>query len=613
VPNFLFDSESRLGIDPTTNPRARSRAAALALLAAPPFTLLALAIAQGPRSRTASVISAVIVLSSMILGFIQRRGDSRIPFEPLIPLGGICALTISWFQRGELPLSADGIFASLITLVATFLPARKAVVNIAFLLGCYLTATIISRGTGAGPAIFIINGAWVTVTAVIVGSLRTVVVDLISRLDRQSKTDDLTGLPNRISFQEHMLLQLGDDPQTSEISVLLIDLDRFKDINDTLGHRYGDLLLQSVSQRLTESLRSSDFVARLGGDEFAVVLTKVSQRSVAERVAKNLVTQLSKPFMLDGSPVMIGASIGVAVCPTDGVTMTALLQAADLAMFEAKERRVGVVEGLSAAALAPRNAVLLGELREAIENNQLVLHYQPKVSLPTGDIIGAEALVRWQHPRRGLVMPDEFIPVAERTGLISALTTSVLRLAITQAVQWHNNGHQLPIAVNISARSLLDPNFVETVIGLLHDQQSSPDLLYLEITESAIMKNPAEACAVLARLRVFGVRISIDDFGTGHSSLAYLRSLPADELKIDRTFVSQLDGPDNDELIVTMAIQLAHAMGMKVVAEGVERAAVEQRLFELGCDTAQGYFYSRPVPADQFPFQFSASASSQTK
>jgi diguanylate cyclase (GGDEF)-like protein len=430
------------------------------------------------------------------------------------------------------------------------------------------------------------------------GVFLLLVVGYQRRLIRQALHDPLTGLPNRELFADRVGQAIRTaDREMRPAALLLLDLDRFKDVNDTLGHHHGDQLLVEVGQRLFGALREADTVARLGGDEFAALLPGATAEG-AGAVADKLRAALQQPLSIDGVALDLDASIGIAVYPEHGNDAAELLQHADVAMYVAKQAHLRfLVYDPAVDQHSPRRLALLGGLRRALELDELVLHYQPKADLRSGEIRSVEALVRWQHPDHGLLGPGEFIPLAERTGLIHPLTHWVLDAALDQAAQWQRAGLPLSVAVNISTRCLLDPAFPDQVTGQLATWQIPPDRLVLEITESAVMADPTRALEVLGRLHSLGVGLAVDDFGTGYSSMAYLKELPVDELKIDRSFVSQMATSPSDAVIVRSTIDLGHNLGLHVVAEGVETQHAWQELTALGCDMAQGYYLGRPMPA----------------
>ncbi len=420
-----------------------------------------------------------------------------------------------------------------------------------------------------------------------------------SRALHDSLHDALTGLPNRTLLADRFGQALRADARAGTTTgLLLIDLDRFKEINDTFGHHYGDELLRQVGPRLAGVLREVDTVARLGGDEFAVLLPDVHSIHDALVVASKLRAALEQPFRVEGVDLDVEASIGVVRSGEHGQDPTMLLQRADIAMYVAKTQQLGVfaydptVDGHSPAKLA-----LLGDLRRALERGELVLHYQPKISTSTGDVVSAEALVRWLHPDRGLIFPDEFIPLAEHTGLIGPLTHHVLDAALGQARIWVDAGRALPVSVNLSARNLLDETLPAKVGELLVAHGVPAELLELEITESALMTEPARAQRLLQQLSALGVRISIDDFGAGYTSLGQLKTLPINELKIDKSFVTTMIEDRSNSLIVHSVVDLGHNLGLTIVAEGVESEQALTALRAFGCDVAQGYHLSRPIPA----------------
>jgi diguanylate cyclase (GGDEF)-like protein len=417
--------------------------------------------------------------------------------------------------------------------------------------------------------------------------------------EHQALHDALTNLPNRTLFHDRVGQALAVARREHIPSaVMIMDLDRFKEVNDTLGHASGDELLKQAGVRLRAALRESDTVARLGGDEFGVLLPKVVDSAAAASVARKLRKALEEPFTIHGLALQIEASVGIALYPEHGDDVHSLLQRADVAMYVAKEQPGGCeIYARERDDYSPDRLTMLTELRRAIDQGELVLHYQPKAELRSGDVHGVEALVRWSHPVRGLVPPDEFIPLAQKTGVIVPLTFFVLNEGLRQCRTWQLEGLDLCVGVNLSARNLLDVHLPDTVGELLGRWEVPPSLLELEITESTILADPVRAMHVLSRLSGMGVRLAIDDFGTGYSSLAYLKRLPVDELKIDKSFVQGMEEDENDAVIVRSTIDLGRNLGLRVVAEGVESAEAWRQLVSLGCDVAQGYYLSRPVPA----------------
>jgi diguanylate cyclase (GGDEF)-like protein/PAS domain S-box-containing protein len=415
-------------------------------------------------------------------------------------------------------------------------------------------------------------------------------------LEYQASHDALTGLANRTRLRESTEAAVAMARAREGTAALLwIDLDRFKDINDTFGHHYGDQVLKGLNPKLWAGLRETDLVARLCGDEFAILLPGAN-RQAAVAVAQQVLAELSRPMEVNGHRIDLGASIGIALFPEHGQDAETLMRQADIAMSAAKRSRLGhVVYAAGQSHSTPRRMELVSELRQGIENRELLVHYQPKIDLRTGRILGAEALVRWQHPRDGLIPPDVFIPLAEQTGLIRPLGLCVLDLALTQCAQWSRSGLDLSVAVNLAADSLHDLQLDETIVGMLKRAGVSPRRLTLEVTESAMMVDPARAKEILGRIHEAGVRVSIDDFGTGYSSLAYLKDLPVDEVKIDQKFVRGMRSSPKDACIVRAVVDLGHNFGLRVVAEGAEDRESADLLASWGCDVAQGYYFSRPL------------------
>ncbi|HEY4485342.1 MAG TPA: EAL domain-containing protein, partial [Nitrospiria bacterium] len=419
-------------------------------------------------------------------------------------------------------------------------------------------------------------------------------------LEYQALHDILTDLPNRTLVQDRLKQAIHAAARENKpLTLLLMDLDRFKDVNDALGHHHGDLLLKQVGPRVLSVLRESDTIARLGGDEFAVLLpaTDIEGAKVA---ARKILEALDRPFVVEGFFLEIGASIGIAMFPEQGEDADMLMRRADVAMYQAKQSGSGFAVYVSEHDRhSPRRLALMGELRHSIEKHELVLYYQPKIDLATGRTTGVEALVRWRHPQKGLILPDEFITLAEHTGFIKSLTLWVLNEGIRQYRAWRQAGIEVSVSVNLSARNLQDLQLPEQIAELLRTDGPKPGQLELEITESAIMADPARAMEILTRLRGMGIRFSIDDFGAGYSSLGYLKKLPVDEVKIDKSFVIGMAANEDDAVIVRSTIDLAHNLGLKVVAEGVESQKIWERLVAMGCDAAQGYYMCRPIPADE--------------
>jgi diguanylate cyclase (GGDEF)-like protein len=419
---------------------------------------------------------------------------------------------------------------------------------------------------------------------------------------RLAYEDGLTGLPNRAMFQERLnqAVKLARR-EGAALSVMLIDLDRFKTINDTLGHPVGDLALAEIGRRLAGVLRQSDSVARLGGDEFSILLPSGDVEH-ASAVARKIIRALESPIIVDGQSMDLGASIGIAHFPLHGEDGDALMRAADIAMYIAKKDKSGF------AVFDPRNdedrqstLTLLGELRRAVENNELVLYYQPKLRIEDGKAAAVEALVRWQHPQKGMIPPAMFIPFAEQTGYISTITRWVITAALRQCGQWHRAGLSLRVSINASARDLREREDLPAFLAeALRENGVPASLLCLEITETALMEDPEAAQATLKRLQNMGLRLSIDDYGIGHSSLAYLKQLAVNELKIDQAFVIGMEADRQNLAIVRSTIELGHNLGLSVVAEGVETEHELNELTRLGCDHAQGYWIGRPMAAAAF-------------
>ncbi len=418
------------------------------------------------------------------------------------------------------------------------------------------------------------------------------------RRQHEAMHDALTDLPNRelLRRRAHKAMTLVDDAHP--VAVMLIDLDHFKEINDTMGHHVGDLVICEVATRLESFAREGLTVARLGGDEFAVLLTDVEGPVSAALVANEMATRLREPVVVDSVRLGVQASVGIALAPQDADSFETLLKRADIALYRAKSNRGDIqsyrpeIDGYTIERLS-----LLGDLHSAVDSDEFVLAFQPQICARTGDVLSVEALSRWLHPRHGLVNPDVFIPLAENSGLISRLSRWGIEEAVRTLRTWQDLGHDLSMAVNVSARLLTDLDLPDFVADVLARHGVSPTRLTVEVTESTIMADPKRALEVLGAIRATGVSLAIDDYGTGYSSLSYLRRIEADELKIDKSFVLQMGLDDNSAIIVRSTIELGHSLGLTVTAEGVEDRATDETLQRLGCDRVQGFFHSRPLSA----------------
>ena len=421
------------------------------------------------------------------------------------------------------------------------------------------------------------------------------------RMARLAFVDAITGLPNRTALIERLdKALLVARRRGHPLAVMLIDFDRFKDINDTLGHSLGDILLQQVGSRFQEALFEPDIVARMGGDEFAVLLPRLASSEDIHVVSEKILKTLETPFPIGGIPISVYASIGVAISPDHGDTCDSLMRRADVAMYEAKRsKRRYVVYSPEHDTHSPQKLALMTGLRSALDNEELILHYQPKISLKTGRVIGLEGLVRWEHPKFGLLSPTQFIGTAEQTGLINPLLFRVFDVAQRQRQTLQKWGIKVNMSVNLSAQNLQDPNLESRIEKMMTQYHTAPGAMEFEITESAIMQNPKLALNSINRLKDLGLGFSIDDFGTGYSSLAYLKKLPVDTIKIDQSFVKDLIHSENDATIVRSTINLAHNLGLKVIAEGVESKETYYKLAAMDCDAAQGFYICRPIPGEE--------------
>ena len=416
-------------------------------------------------------------------------------------------------------------------------------------------------------------------------------------MHRAARRDELTGLHNRRAAREWAETLLFRE---RALAVILFDLDRFKHVNDSLGHHAGDQLLAVIAQRLAEVVREpEDVVARLGGDEFVVIARGVHDEAAVAVLCERLTRAIVAPVVVDGVEVSVGASIGISLAPEHGTDYGTLLQRADIAMYDAKGRRAGWQIYRDEFAVNDRAGLLMdADLRRAVTDGEMVVHYQPSVDVRTGEVVRVEALVRWHHPVRGLLMPGHFVPFAETNGSIKAVTKAVLGLVLDQVVQWRSAGVDVPVAVNVSAHDINDPGFVGLVSGMLEVRELPPSVLVVELTETALLADTGVASSTLWALAQLGVRIAVDDFGAGYASLLYLRQFPVSVLKLDRSLVQGLVHDPTDAALVRWTIEMAHALRVTCVAEGVEDSATLDALLALGCDEAQGFHLQPPVPAD---------------
>ncbi|HSO95229.1 MAG TPA: EAL domain-containing protein [Acidimicrobiia bacterium] len=423
-----------------------------------------------------------------------------------------------------------------------------------------------------------------------------------ARLAHQAVHDPLTGLPNRVRFVERLQHALGSQNGSGRVAVLFVDLDHFQVINDSLGHAAGDRLLVAVADRLRAAIRPSDTLARFAGDEFTILCTGVPDEATAFELAERIAAAVAKPLALVEGEVFVTASVGIAVATGELETPEILLRSADAAMHRAKEqgRARAEIYDTNSHDQAIRHLRTGNDLHRALERSELRIHYQPILSLETGQLAGFEALLRWEHPERGLVRPDEFVSLAEETGLVVPIGSWALEEACQRAAGWHRRGAPVTISVNLSPRQLAEPSLPHVVASVLRKTQINPDKVWLEITESTLMRDAESAVTRLRALRALGVHLSVDDFGTGYSSMSYLKRFPVEALKVDRSFVDGLGREPEDSAICTAVISLAHALGLRAVAEGVETPEQLAELRTLGCEMAQGYLFGKPAPAEVY-------------
>ena len=420
-------------------------------------------------------------------------------------------------------------------------------------------------------------------------------------LEHQALHDPLTDLPNRKLLHNRLQQELLRGERTSKQLVLIMtDLNHFKEINDTLGHHIGDLILQQSAERLFNIFRKTDTVARLGGDEFSILLPETNLEQ-AKVLTLRVLKSFSEPFTVENQSLNVDISIGLAEFPTHGNDVNILIQRADVAMYIAKQNKLGYsIYDPNKDTHSIGRLALMSELRDAIKTESLELYFQPKINISSNEVIGVEALLRWNHPQRGFIQPGEFIPLAEQTGLIKPLTQWVIEKAIMQCAEWEKKNIDLTISINLSIHNLHDPGLIQHIQNTLSKHQLSAEHLMLEITEGDIMSEPLRARETLKEIKETGIKLSIDDFGTGYSSLSYIKKLPIDEIKVDRSFVMEMTEDNDDDVIVLATIELAHNLGFEIVAEGVHDQRTWDRLKELKCDVAQGYYISKPLSATTF-------------
>ena len=446
---------------------------------------------------------------------------------------------------------------------------------------------------------------WVWAGDIIIVLMLALIV-IWRKVDRRIQTlanyDAVTSLPNRNLLHDRLSQAINFARRYERmVAILFIDLDDFKVVNDSLGHNVGDQLLSELGKRLTGCVREADSVARLGGDEFVIVLTGITHRDGVVFIAEKMLESLSRPFILEGREVFISSSIGIAVFPKDGENEATLLKNADSAMYHAKERGKGNYQFYATEMneMALERLSLINDLHRALERGEFTLHYQPQINLKSGKITGVEALIRWQHPQKGLIPPLKFIPIAEETRLILPIGQWILHTVCAQAVEWHKQGFDLTVSVNLSTIQVEEQRLVELVDNTLRETGMNPKYLELELTENILIERPDAIYKIFQQLRERGVRLAIDDFGTGYSSLSYLSKLPIDKLKIDRSFVRDIADDADDRSIVEAIISMSHSLRLKAIAEGVETQEQEEILRRLNCDEIQGYLFSKPLPRDE--------------
>ena len=432
--------------------------------------------------------------------------------------------------------------------------------------------------------------------------LRSKADDMARQTSYVTTHDSLTDLPNRALFYDRVGQAINSvNNQNKQLSILLIEIENFKEVYDTLGRNSSDLILKQIATRLQGVVLDQESVARIDGNVFAILLADISDLTEAEYLAQAIQRAMDQAFVIERLQFSVHSNIGIVHFPEHGEDVDSLVQRAGVALYKARSSNNGYsVYESSFDKHSPRRLTLMSELRNAIERDELELYYQPKVAIQTGELYGAEALVRWNHPKHGFISPDEFIPMAERTRTIKPLSLWVLKRAFQHCATWHKKGVEIKISVNLSAKDLLDPSLPDTVAGVTASTSIKPDWIIFEITESAIMTDPERALITVNRLHQMGFELAVDDFGTGYSSLAYLKKMPLTELKIDKSFVEDIQNSENDAVIVKATINLGHNLGLQVTAEGVETEEILNQLKEYGCDIAQGYYFTKPLSVADF-------------
>jgi diguanylate cyclase (GGDEF)-like protein len=587
-------------------------------------TLMTIGHAMGLIETRALVQTALLSAASSVVFYSLIRSGANLRFrEPSFTLPQIVVANIVLMQAAYFAGPLRGLYLTMYLVIYVFgifrLSTRQFSLLCVFSLALYAAMIALLSVQRPGTVDYRVEALqWLVLAGVlpwfaVVGGqistlrkrLRTTNRELeesLLRIEQIASRDDLTGLPNRVVFNQYLAHAIGQARRTrSRLAVVFVDLDRFKNVNDGLGHDAGDQALREIASRLRSSLRETDIVARLGGDEFVILIENIGDDTGLDQVTQKILACCAEPLMLRGQEFILSASMGVSLFPDDAEDAPALMKNADIAMYRAKERGRNAAELYSPQMRhdAERRLQIERELRHALDRGEFVLHYQPKVASGSGNITGLEALVRWQHPSSGLVGPDRFISAAEDNGLIVPLGEWVLRTACRQAAEWKAAGLDTGrVAVNLSARQFRAKGLLGSIRDIIEDARVQPSMLELEITESVVMQDPDQAARLLSELREMGIALSLDDFGTGYSSLSYLKRFPFDHVKIDRSFVRNLPDDSEDCAITEAIIAMAHGLKLRVIAEGVEHAAQQEFLFRLGCDELQGYLISRPVPAD---------------